>query len=107
MISRETQANWYRPLFFIGASLLIIKAFSFSEPLHIELNKHAIEEEYYKYSDARAERDRERLADERQERFEQRMREDCDKHERIRQQIGEIMKDSIGMQKEIDEWRSR
>ena len=45
-MKRETEANLYRPLFILGFALLALKLWSFSEPIHIELNHEAMKDAY-------------------------------------------------------------
>ncbi len=96
-MNRETQCKLFQSLTIIGVLLLIVKAFGFSfsplgltEPIHFELNTHAMEEEYRRgLEEPRANKDEESMR-----RFELEMERLNDEHQERIRNTDQILKDA-------------
>jgi hypothetical protein len=97
-MNRETQCKAFQSLTIIGVLLLIVKAFGFSftppigltEPLHVELNTHAMEEEYKRgLEEPRSNKDEESMR-----RFELEMEKGRLDHEQRMREMDQLMKEA-------------
>lgn len=97
-MNRETQCKVYQSLTIIGVLLLIVKVFGFSftppigltEPVHVELNTHAMEEEYKRG----LEEPRSNKNEESMRRFEQEMEKGRLEHEQRMGEMDQLMKEA-------------